>query len=107
MKIKWFPAASRSLDEVFEFLEAMSPVAAVKTYNNILDDIKRLESMPLMAPLEPWLDEEPERFRSLVACRRYKVIYYVEDDTVFVADIWDCRQNPETLRKRVAETVEK
>ncbi len=106
MKIKWLVGAERSLDEAYEFLETVSPVAAAKMYNSIMDDVLRLATMPHIGPIEPWLDEEPAMFRSLVSHKRYKVVYYVEDDTVFIADVWDCRQNPENLKARVTELAE-
>lgn len=52
-----------------------------------------------MASVEQLLDGEPEMFRSLVVLRRYKVIYYVTDETIYVADIWDCRQDPAILKE--------
>jgi plasmid stabilization system protein ParE len=103
MKIVWLQNASRSLDDSFEFLEALNPRAAAKVYNDILDELERLARMPMMAPIEQMLDDEPLAFRSLIARKRYKIIYFVKDETLFVADIWDCRQNPQTLKERVAE----
>jgi plasmid stabilization system protein ParE len=106
MTIEWLLGASRSLDEAYEFLETMNPAAATKLYNSIMDDVQRLATMPLMAPVEPWLDKAPQMFRSLVSCKRYKVVYYIEDNTVFIADVWDCRQSPESIKERVAEATE-
>ena len=106
MKIEWLAGAERSLDEAYEFLETVSPVAAAKMYNNIMDDVLRLATMPLIGPVEPWLDEEPVTFRSFVSCKRYKIVYDIEDDNVFIADVWDCRQDPEKLKTRVTESVE-
>jgi hypothetical protein len=30
--------------------------------------------------------------------KHYKVIYYVEKNVIYIATIWDCRQNPVKLR---------
>jgi plasmid stabilization system protein ParE len=94
------------LDEAYEFLEAINVAAAAKIYNNILRDVQRLETMPFMGPVEPWLDQEAGMFRYLVSCKRYKVIYCIDDDTVLIADVWDCRQNPDNLKKRIEEMAE-
>ena len=29
-----------------------------------------------------------------------KIIYYVEDDTLFIADVWATRQDPDYLKNR-------
>lgn len=44
---------------------------------------------------------EIETIRSLVASDIYKVVYYVDEKTVRIITVYDCRQNPETLRKEV------
>ncbi len=98
MKIIWLPLATRHLDDVFDFLYERNPVAAVNRYNEILDRAEKLSASPLVASVELLLEKEPEMFRSLVILRRYKAIYFIEDETIKIADIWDCRRNPDTLK---------
>ena len=31
----------------------------------------------------------------------YKLVYFIENDTVNVVSVFDCRQNPEVLKKRL------
>ncbi len=39
-------------------------------------------------------------FRSLLsASRNYRILYFIDDDTAFIFRIWDCRQNPEKMKK--------
>ena len=38
--------------------------------------------------------------RSIVVHKRSKFIYYVEDATLYIADVWDVRQDPEMLNAR-------
>lgn len=52
-----------------------------------------------MAPIEPLLQERKEVFRSLVVRKNYKVIYYIQNTIIYIADIWDCRQDPDRLLK--------
>jgi len=47
-----------------------------------------------MAALEPLLSGRAYPYRGLVVRRLFKVIYYVENDTIIIADVWDCRQDP-------------
>ena len=82
---------------------AESEKFAAQLYNDILDEMEWLIAFPQMAPAEPMLDQEPETFRSLVVRRRYKVVYSIAGETVTIADVWDCRMDPEVLKKRTAK----
>ncbi len=55
--------------------------------------------IPEMAAIEPLLLERQEQFRSLVVRKNYKVVYYIQNTTVFITDIWNCRQDPDNLLK--------
>ena len=54
-----------------------------------------------MAAKEWLLEEFSREYRSLVVMRKYKVIYFIEDEIVHISAIWDCRRNPDTLIKEV------
>ena len=54
-----------------------------------------------MAEAEQLLQERPETFRSLVVRQTYKVVYYIEDTVIYIADVWDCRQSPEKMKKNI------
>lgn len=96
MKIKFLIAAEEHLDDIYNQIAEKSERAAITVYNDFLDEIDRLKDFPQIASIEPILDDEPQMFRSLVVRHNYKVIYYLEDDTIYIAAVWDCRQNPQT-----------
>lgn len=54
-----------------------------------------------MAAIEPLLEDFPQAFRALVVKKHYKVIYYIEKDTIYAVTIWDCRQNPNKLKLEI------
>ena len=49
---------------------------------------------------EQALSSEPQGFRSLVH-EHYKIIYFIEDDIIYISAIFDCRQNPDKLRTSI------
>ena len=100
MRLDYAPKAVRALTEIYNYLADKNERAAVDVHNEIVDEIDRLVVYPQMAPVEPLLADEPEMFRSLLIRRRYKAVYVVENDVVTVVDIWDCFQNPDTLKQR-------
>jgi plasmid stabilization system protein ParE len=101
MNLKWTIVAETQLENIYNFIKARSERAATRVYNDILDEASILVNFPYMAPVEPVLSDFPEMYRSLVVRRIYKVTYYVENDEIIIAAIFDCRQRPELLREKV------
>lgn len=93
----------KRLDGIYDYIRRKSERAAAKLYNNILDEAHKLIAHPQIAAIEPLLDAEAETYRSLVVRRNYKIVYRVEKETIYIIDIWDCRQNPKKLKKRVVK----
>ncbi len=54
---------------------------------------------PLIAPVELQLEDFPQGFRSIVAGKLHKIVYFVDGDELRVSAVWDCRRNPDTLLK--------
>ncbi|MDR0843735.1 MAG: type II toxin-antitoxin system RelE/ParE family toxin [Tannerella sp.] len=101
MNLNFTKKAIEDLEEIYHFLEQKNENAAVYLHNYILDEIERLKTFPQMAPIEPLLADCSETFRSLIIRKIHKVIYYIEDETVNIVSIWDCRQNPDTMRNNI------
>jgi len=101
MKIKFLIAAEEHLDDIYNHIAEKSEQAAIKLYNDFLDEIEILQNFPQIAAVEPLLINEPQNFRALVVRHNYKVIYYIEKDTIYIAAIWDCRQSPERNETKI------
>ena len=59
-----------------------------KLYESDLDAIGKVE---------PYFDELPDGFRSIVVSRLNKIVYRILEDCIEISDFWNCRRNPETL----------
>jgi plasmid stabilization system protein ParE len=103
MKIIWLRFAGENLEDIYNALATLNAKAAAGLYNDILDEVEKLALFPEMASVESSLEKEPEMFRSLIVRRRYKVVYFIEADTIKIVAVWDCRQDPKTLKKRVGK----
>jgi plasmid stabilization system protein ParE len=104
MVIQWHWLADEQLNEIHDYaLSEWGETKAKKTVANFRTAISRLSDWPYSAPIELLLEGESEEYRSMVIKRLHKVIYFVDEekDSVVIFDIWDCRQDPETLRQRV------
>ena len=96
MTICWLELAEEDIESIYLFYaEDKSVKAANKIYNDILDATDFLAKFPQMAPVEPILSDDGEEYRSLVVQKHFKVIYFIECDSIYIAAVWDCRQDPQ------------
>ena len=86
-------AANDRMCEHFEFLARVSEAAAIKLIEELVSDIRSLERTPLRCPMFERAGIKKGKYRFLIAAKRYRVVYQVIGDTVFVDDIQDCRQD--------------
>ncbi|MDR3247006.1 MAG: type II toxin-antitoxin system RelE/ParE family toxin [Prevotellaceae bacterium] len=104
MVIDWTDKAKRHLKSIFDFyVETAGRKTAIEMVTDIKVATKPLTKFPQMAAIEPILSDLPEKFRSLVVCKHYKVIYYVNNKVVHIFAIWDCRQNPDNLKIQIKQ----
>jgi len=89
------------LEAIFSFYEEKSVQAARKIITDILQATDLLSIHPEVAEVEQLLQERQETFRSHVVRQSYKVVYYIEDSVIYIADVWDCRRSPEKIKKGI------
>ena len=93
----WDDDASEKLVNALEYgRNTFGERVMKKFYTRILDYEKLLQSNPGMGKKEPLLEKEPEGYRSLVVHPNYKLVYYVNGDTIYIVDLWDTRREPAT-----------
>jgi plasmid stabilization system protein ParE len=92
-KIQISPVAFDDLNKHFYFLARVSEGAAERLKETILKDIRSLGEMPNRTPAydRPYLP--PGKYRYLLSAGRYRIVYQVNENTVNVDYIEDCRQN--------------
>jgi toxin ParE1/3/4 len=99
ISIVWSELSERQLKDIFDYysIEA-NPRIARKIVNRIIDRVSILENNPLAGPKETLLCDYTEEFRYLVESN-YKIIYWKKENYITIASVFDCRQNPENIRK--------
>jgi len=87
------PSANDRMNEHFEFLARVSQTAAYNPLDGLLTDIHSLEKMPYRNPIydRPYLLKG--KYRYMISCDRYRIVYQTEEPLVLVDDIQDCRQS--------------
>ena len=86
-------AANDRMAEHLEFLARVSENAVTKLLDELLTDIKSLNSSPLRNPVYNRPHLPPGKYRYMLSGKRYRIVYQVEGNTVYVDDIQDCRQD--------------
>lgn len=102
MKLLWLQLAEEDLDSIYQFYSTEKSIkTATKFYNDILDAAEKLINFPFIAAIESVLSEEEAEYRALVVRKHFKIVYFIENETVYIAAVWDCRQNPETNYNKI------
>jgi len=81
------------LDKHTQFLAKVNVNAAKKFADQILDDIDSLSTLPERCPFYENAFVPGNRYRMLVSCKRYLIIYEISAGNVFVDFIIDSRQD--------------
>ncbi len=101
MKLVWTKRSEIRIQAIEDFLTLE---AIAQTYvRGLYDSAQRLVFNPRSGQRELLLEDLRQEYRRLVE-GNYKIIYYIENEIVWIVDIWDCRQNPVMLRKGVVGT---
>ncbi|GHV95040.1 plasmid stabilization protein [Spirochaetia bacterium] len=90
------PSVNDRMYDHFLFLAQVSENGARKLLQTLIQDIQSLEHMPQRNPYfdRPYIEQG--KYRYMLSGRRYRIVYQISNDTVFVEDIQDCRQDDET-----------
>lgn len=101
MVVVWSPQAKEDLANIWDYYSPLSLRAAIKYLQGIRSAVQLISQNPYSGSIELQLDDRPEGFRSFLVRRQYKIIYCIDGDVVDLVLIWDCRRNPQTLRRMI------
>ena len=95
-KVIIYPAAKQDLLDIVEYLNTLSPEAALRIYDKITDEILSLARMPERCPRPRDLALAAKGYRYLIV-EKYLVFYVVDQDTVQIRRILYRRRNYQSL----------
>jgi len=106
IKIRWSSKAKYQLRELFDYFQVnASSTLAESLITTILSRTRNLNSFPNMGKREELLLDHPKDIRYLVE-GNYKILYWVSEDEIIIASVFDCRQNPEKISDIIAKPSE-
>lgn len=80
-----------------QFLSQVSVPAAKRFRNEYADILERLESNPLLFPLDTDPNLPDGLYHKALFARWYKALFLIEGDFVFLDAVVDCRQSIDSL----------
>ena len=103
LPIRWDRMAKESLDQIYDYVFQDSPQNAMKVKKELIKLVGSLNDFPEKYSREEFLEEVPGNYRS-VSKWNYKVIYEVTEDSIIIVDIFQTRQHPSQISKRIQST---
>jgi plasmid stabilization system protein ParE len=98
VRVFWTDTARFQLEEIFDYYKEKASIKiARKLVTLIIDKTLQLEKNPHSGPKEPLLSGRKFEYRYLVE-GNYKIIYWIEENYIKIATVFDCRQNPEKMK---------
>lgn len=90
----WTESAIEELHHIYDyFYYEVSKKVADKIVKSIVDKTLLLEKNPFIGQKETFISFHDKEIRYLVD-GNYKIVYWIKEKIVFIATIFDCRQNP-------------
>lgn len=81
----------------FLLVQGVSEDKTTEILNQIFEHIERLKKFPFLGQKETILSASPKEYRRLIF-GYYRIVYFVREDTVYIASIFDSRQDPNKLK---------
>lgn len=98
--VVWTATALNQLDDIYEYIAVESVQGSANVTTRILNATKRLYLFPFSGQEEEFLKELNRSYRYVVA-GNYKIIYRLEANVVYIAAVFDTRQDPGKMKEFV------
>lgn len=98
--VVWSDSAIEELRSIYDYLYFQaSKRVADKISNAIVDKSLLLEETPRAGQKEELLTHLNKEIRYLIE-GNYKIVYWIDENIVSIATVFDCRQNPQKLKSK-------
>jgi toxin ParE1/3/4 len=99
LKLFWTDTARYQLADIFDYYKTKVSInTAKKIVSQIVDKSTILEKAPNIGQPEELLKDRKHEYRYLIE-GNYKIIYFTTGNLIYIASVFDCRQNPIKIKK--------
>ena len=96
-KVKWTSNAKEDLLNIVDYIKKDSLSVARKVYGKIKEKAQSINFFPLRGRVVPELQKEGITIYRELIIEPWRIMYKIENDTVYIMAIYDSRQNVEEL----------
>lgn len=101
VRVIWTEPAKKDLQNIYDFLEQISPVIAENQIIRIISRVDLLEDGYLkIGQQEPLLKNKKADYRYLIQ-NHYKIIYHHIFNDIIIDMVFDTRQNPTKMEEKI------
>ena len=102
MRINWYSEAQWHLEQIEDYIFDRFGVDSMLEFVEKVDQaVGMIRRHPSVGPVEPLLADRMQTYRSVVVGNMSKIIYRVQDETIHIVDLWDCRREPKALSEEI------
>lgn len=95
MKVEWTEHAKRQRDQIAEYIRQQF---GVKRKTQFLQEVRRttktIRSSPGVGTIDSLYNDRPTTYRSVIINGLNKMVYRVDNDTIYIVAFWDTRREP-------------
>ena len=100
-KIQWATEAREQWRKAALYILHEWGVSALRKFKENTEEIQdKLIEFPSLGKVEPLLADRSRLYRSIVISKQNKIIYCIQDDTIYIVDFWDTRREPKQQAKK-------
>jgi plasmid stabilization system protein ParE len=104
MEVKWEARAAITWESIIRYrFEVAGSLSAKQLLKKIDTDVARFATYPQIGSRIEGLEGLQGEYRSLVTGEIYKLVYRIEQEVVYIATLFDCRNDPERLPRELSD----
>ena len=104
MKIIWRQNEKDGYKQIANYIKLKFGIKAKRKFvTEVTEYEKLLCQHPNMASIDPLFETRARTYRSVLINNLSKMVYYLEDDIIYISAFWDCRSNPITQAQQVKD----
>ena len=97
MRVVWHQQAKEGRDQVANYIgREFGKKRKMRFLQEVRQMTQMLKNSPNIGQIDPLFANRPVTYRSVIINSRNKMVYYVNGNTIQIADFWDTRQEPIT-----------
>lgn len=95
MKVVWDPKARKGRNQIAKYIHRQFGAKPKdKFLVEVRETTKMLKIHPNLGSIDPLFNDRPKTYRSVIINGLSKMVYFIDDEIIYIAAFWDCRQEP-------------